>query len=86
MFKKFFPGLAAGILLGLSLTLLLNRPSCPACPACPDCDPKLQLQPFQLDAKSLEKIKRSHISITYSPSYTGNVTLSECDSSLLKRP
>ncbi|MCI4667458.1 MAG: hypothetical protein MRZ79_04800 [Bacteroidia bacterium] len=67
----------AGLAGGMLIMLFMNKPYCPACPSC---DPKLQLQPFNLDAKELQKIKKSHIEIHYTPTYNGEVQVMDCDS------
>ncbi|MEO0896301.1 MAG: hypothetical protein AAFY71_07890 [Bacteroidota bacterium] len=78
MNKLIFSALGGMLLSGVAM-LFLNKPTCPACPACPDCAPKLQVQPFNLDAEQLQKIKRSSIHIEYHPTYTGEIIMQECD-------
>lgn len=65
----------AGCLIGVLAATYLQKP-CPECPGCPDA--LLEVQPFQINADELRQLRRNNITITYSPQYTGNISI--CDS------
>lgn len=67
-------GATGGIIASQALT-----PDCNCtCPECPDA--RLEVQPFSINAEELKTLRRNNITITYSPQYTGNVVVQECDS------